>query len=93
MIQKYLPAFSGLYCSIGIPCSSDRFSCTRDQFQTRKLDIDFAVQAIHSLNVKHGDLRLPNITIDSNDRIRILDFGMSSISDQSSIIDPYQVED
>ena len=66
---------------------------TMDQFQTRKSDIDFAVQNIHRLNVKHGDLRLPNIAIDSSDRIRILDFGMSSIIDQSTIIDPYQVED
>lgn len=66
---------------------------TMDQFQARKSDIDFAVQNIHRLNVKHGDLRLPNITMDSCDRIRILDFGMSSMIDQSTIIDPYQVED
>lgn len=66
---------------------------TMDQFEARKTDIDFAVQKLHDLNVEHGDLRLPNITIDSNNNIRIIDFGMSRIVDKSTIIDPYQIED
>lgn len=54
---------------------------TYDQFQARKTDIEAALDSIHSLNVKHGDLRLPNITIDSANCIRIIDFGMSSFVD------------
>lgn len=65
---------------------------TLDQFYARKHDIDIAVQKIHSLNVEHGDLRLPNIAIDSNDCIRILDFGMSSIKEPNNITDHYEVE-
>jgi serine/threonine protein kinase len=51
---------------------------TEQQYAERRDDIQKAVAAINSLGYTHGDLRLPNITIDSNNNIRIIDFGMAS---------------
>jgi serine/threonine protein kinase len=51
---------------------------TLAQYEERKADIDDAISKIHGLNVKHGDLRGPNIMVDLHGNIRIIDFGMSS---------------
>jgi eukaryotic-like serine/threonine-protein kinase len=51
------------------------------QYIERRADIEHAINQIHKLAVRHGDLRPPNVLIDSNGRVRIIDFGMATKDD------------
>jgi hypothetical protein len=53
-------------------------SITREQAEQKHDEINAALQRIHENGVVHGDLRLPNILIDKENNVRIIDFGMSS---------------
>jgi serine/threonine protein kinase len=57
-------------------------SITREQAEQRHDEINTALQRIHEKGVVHGDLRLPNIVIDQDNKVRIIDFGMSSKQDE-----------
>lgn len=54
---------------------------TREQAEQRQSEIDTALQQIHGKGIEHNDLRLPNILIDEQNKIRIIDFGMSLFQD------------
>ena len=53
-------------------------SITREQAEQKHDEINTALQRIHENGILHGDLRLPNILIDKENKVRIIDFGMSS---------------
>jgi hypothetical protein len=59
----------------------------KEEFTKRKSEIAKCLGDIHSLGVKHGDLRLPNILIDSKSCVRIIDFGMSEIKEIGEVIE------
>ncbi|KAJ3284436.1 hypothetical protein HDU79_008120 [Rhizoclosmatium sp. JEL0117] len=48
------------------------------EFQRRKQELDGLLDILHSQGVNHNDLRLPNIMMDEENRIRFIDFGQSS---------------
>ncbi|KAI3641993.1 hypothetical protein MP228_011548 [Amoeboaphelidium protococcarum] len=50
---------------------------TTEQYSERKADVQEALDKIHALGYRHGDVRLPNMTIDSSGRVRIIDFEMA----------------
>ncbi|KAI3658610.1 hypothetical protein MP638_006392 [Amoeboaphelidium occidentale] len=50
---------------------------TSDEFQMRKDEVYEAIKKINDLGIMHGDLRLPNIMVDQENCIRIIDFGFS----------------
>lgn len=54
---------------------------TSDEFQMRKDEVYEAIEKINDLGIMHGDLRLPNIMVDHENRIRIIDFGFSEEAD------------
>ncbi|KAI3629613.1 hypothetical protein MIR68_011048 [Amoeboaphelidium protococcarum] len=52
-----------------------------EQFGKRKVDVYDALDKIHALGYRHGDVRLPNMTVDSCGRVRIIDFEMAEKAD------------
>ncbi|KAJ3349203.1 hypothetical protein HDU83_000679 [Entophlyctis luteolus] len=61
------------------------------EFMERREEVEDVVKMIHSKDVEHGDLRLPNIMIDDRNKIRLIDFGMSSIVSDGEIQDYFEV--
>ncbi|KAI3634555.1 hypothetical protein MIR68_007466 [Amoeboaphelidium protococcarum] len=57
-------------------------SMTTEQYSELKADVQEALDKIHSLGYRHGDVRLPNMTIDSSGRVRIIDFEMAEKVDR-----------
>ncbi|KAI3639240.1 hypothetical protein MIR68_002770 [Amoeboaphelidium protococcarum] len=47
---------------------------TAEQYEQRKEEVNEALDKIHALGYEHGNVRLRNLTIDSSDRVRIIDF-------------------
>ncbi|KAI3633068.1 hypothetical protein MIR68_009143 [Amoeboaphelidium protococcarum] len=50
---------------------------TTEQYSERKSDVYEALDKINALGYRHGDVRFPNLTIDRNGRVRIIDFEMA----------------
>jgi hypothetical protein len=58
-----------------------------EEFQERGKEITSILDCLHSYNVNHGDLRLPNIMIDNTNQIKLIDFGMASLRNGDSADD------
>ena len=54
-------------------------SITKEEFMERKDEWSALLDKIHDSGVKHGDVRYPNITLDNQNKMRIIDFGFSTI--------------
>jgi serine/threonine-protein kinase len=54
-------------------------------------EINTALQRIHEKGIVHGDLRLPNILVDENNIVRIIDFGMS-VKQEGDIIESFSLD-
>jgi serine/threonine protein kinase len=66
-------------------------SITKGEAIGKKLEIDNTVKQIHAKGIVHNDLRLPNILLDSQGMIRIIDFGMSAES-EGEITETFEVD-
>lgn len=68
--------------------TSDEGRCiTKEELDERHDEFYEYFLKIHNLSVKHGDLRLPNFSINDKYDIRIIDFGYSSIVEVGACID------
>ncbi|KAI3639769.1 hypothetical protein MIR68_002083 [Amoeboaphelidium protococcarum] len=56
-------------------------SMTTEQYSEREADVQEALDKIHALGYRHGDLRPANMTVDSSGRVRIIDFEMAEKAD------------
>ncbi|KAI3636561.1 hypothetical protein MIR68_005404, partial [Amoeboaphelidium protococcarum] len=56
-------------------------SMTTEQCSEREADVQEALDKIHALGYRHGDLRPANMTVDSSGRVRIIDFEMAEKAD------------
>ena len=65
-------------------------SITREKAIEKQYEIDEALRQIHAKGIVHNDLRLPNILINSEDKISIIDFGMS-LSLEGEIVEKFQI--
>ncbi|KAJ3004443.1 UNVERIFIED_CONTAM: hypothetical protein HDU68_005103 [Siphonaria sp. JEL0065] len=65
-----------------------------EEFVSRRQDVEEVLNLVHSKGVQHGDLRLPNIMIDDDsNKIRLIDFGMSSIISDGEICDVFEIDE
>lgn len=70
--------------------TSDEGNCiTEEELNERREEFNECLLKIHNLGVKHGDLRLPNILINSKNEILIIDFWLSSIVEAGTCMDEY----
>jgi tRNA A-37 threonylcarbamoyl transferase component Bud32 len=63
---------------------------TREQVVQKQDEINTALKRITEKGIVHGDLRLPNIMIDKENNIRIIDFGMSEV--EGGIIEVFSID-
>jgi len=66
-------------------------SITSEQAVQKHDEINTALQRIHEKGIVHGDLRLPNILVDENNIVRIIDFGMS-VKQEGDIIESFSLD-
>jgi serine/threonine protein kinase len=82
---KVIPKFiaSGSYQGILKVIVLERLhrQISQSELETRKSEINQAIAMINDKMVSHNDLRQPNIMVDFEGKIRIIDFGMSEIRD------------
>ena len=65
-------------------------SITREKAIEKQCEINEALRVIHAKGIVHNDIRLPNILINSEDKIRIIDFGMSTLQ-EGEIVEIFQI--
>jgi serine/threonine protein kinase len=67
-------------------------SITSEQAVQKHDEINTALQRIHEKGIVHGDLRLPNILVDEDNNVRIIDFGMSLKQEGGDIIESFSLD-
>ncbi|KAI9337318.1 hypothetical protein BDR26DRAFT_864187 [Obelidium mucronatum] len=63
------------------------------EFKERKDEVVSLLKTLHEHHVNHGDLRLPNIMIDGNNQVRLIDLGMASERLDDEDDDDFEVEE
>jgi Protein kinase domain len=56
---------------------------TKEEAAEREVEINEVLGEIHKKGIMHNDLRLPNIMVDKEGKIRIIDFGMATKEDDA----------